>query len=68
MNPGHHIDYEQLRRINPEAARQAVLDYLESTGGNISQTAKHAIQYKGELFITLDSTRKCNKVGSKKVS
>ena len=40
MNPGHHIDYKQLRQINPEAARQAVLDYLESTGGNISHTAK----------------------------
>jgi len=40
VNPGHHIDYKQLRQINPEAARQAVLDYLESTGGNISHTAK----------------------------
>ena len=40
MNPGHHIDYKQLRVINPEAARQAVLDYLESTGGNIAQTAR----------------------------
>ena len=40
MNPGHHIDYKQLRRINPEAARQAVLDYLESTDRNITQTAK----------------------------
>ena len=40
MNPGHHIDYKQLREINPQAARQAVLDYLQSTAGNISRTAK----------------------------
>jgi transposase-like protein len=33
------IDYKNLRRINPEAARQAVLDYLDSTGG-VSATAR----------------------------
>ena len=33
------IDYKQLRQINPEAARRAVLAYLE-TSGNISQTAR----------------------------
>ena len=33
------IDYKQLRKINPEAARRAVLEYLESNGHNISQTA-----------------------------
>jgi putative transposase len=33
------IDYKQLRQINPEAARRAVLGYLE-TRGNISQTAR----------------------------
>jgi len=46
MRPGHHtrlltgkIDYKQLRKINPEAARRAVLEYLKSNGHNISQTA-----------------------------
>jgi transposase len=34
------IDYKKLRRINPEAARQAVLDYLASAGGNIAATAR----------------------------
>lgn len=40
LNPGHHIDYKQLRSIDPRAARLAVLNYLESVGGNISRTAK----------------------------
>ena len=40
MNPGHHIDYKQLRALDPPAARMAVLNYLESIGGNIRQTAK----------------------------
>ena len=40
MNPGHHIDYKQLRSIDPQAARIAVLNYLESVRGNISLTAR----------------------------
>ena len=40
MNPGHHIDYKQLRSIDPQAARMAVLNYLESVSGNISRTAR----------------------------
>lgn len=34
------IDYKKLRQIDPEAARQAVLDYLASVGGNVSATAR----------------------------
>ena len=34
------IDYKNLRSINPQAARQAVLDYLDSAGGNVSATAR----------------------------
>jgi transposase-like protein len=34
------IDYKNLRRIDPEAARQAVLDYLASVGGNVAATAR----------------------------
>jgi len=33
------IDYKQLRKINPETARRAVLEYLKSNGHNISQVA-----------------------------
>ena len=40
MNPGRHIDYKQLRKVNPKAARMAVLNYLEIVSGNISRTAR----------------------------
>ena len=46
MKPGLHtylprgkIDYKQLRRINPEAARRAVLGYLKTNRGNISEAS-----------------------------
>lgn len=34
------INYKNLRNINPEAARTAVLEYLASNGGNIAETAR----------------------------
>src|SRR5574340_1514299 len=40
MNPGPLIDYKQLRKINPAAARQAVVAYLRAQGGNIARTAR----------------------------
>jgi len=36
--PGR-IDYKQLRKVNPEAARFAVLEYLKTNDRNISQAA-----------------------------
>ena len=33
------IDYKQVRKVNPEAARLAVLEYLGTNGHNISQAA-----------------------------
>lgn len=39
MRNGIHIDYKMLRSINPETARAAVLEYLGSNGGNISDCA-----------------------------
>jgi transposase len=37
---GVRINYKALRKVNPEAARLAVLEYLNSNGGNISDCAK----------------------------
>lgn len=39
MKSGIHIDYKMLRKINPETARMAVLEYLDSNGGNIADCA-----------------------------
>jgi transposase len=40
MNPGRRIDYKTLRKVNPETARLAVLEYLKTNGGNISDAAR----------------------------
>ena len=40
MQPGARIDYKTLRRINPEAARCAVLEYLAGCGRNVTDTAR----------------------------
>lgn len=34
------INYQKLRKVNPEAARIVVLEYLSSNGSNISDCAK----------------------------
>lgn len=34
------INYKELRKSNPQTARQAVIQYLQSLDNNISATAK----------------------------
>ena len=34
------INYKVLRKINPEAARLAVIEYLKTNKGNISEAAR----------------------------
>lgn len=34
------IDYKELRRINPAAARKAVLEYLKTNGHNVAEAAR----------------------------
>lgn len=40
MKNGIHIDYKTLRKINPEAARAAVLEYFASNRENIAECAR----------------------------
>jgi len=47
MKTGHHsrlttgiIDYKQLRKVNPETARLAVLEYLKTNHHNVSDAAR----------------------------
>lgn len=40
MTPGPLIDYKRLRTISPQTARQAVLEFLQANGGNVSRTAR----------------------------
>lgn len=40
MNPGLQINYKELRKISPETARKAVLEYLKTNRGNIAETTR----------------------------
>lgn len=40
MDQSQMIDYKKLRKISPEAARVAVLNFLHTNKNNISKTAK----------------------------
>jgi transposase-like protein len=40
MNAGPRIDYKTLRKVNPEAARLAVLECLKTNGGNKAEAAR----------------------------
>lgn len=40
MSPGCRINYKQLRKINSQAARQAVLEYLKTNEGNVADAAR----------------------------
>jgi len=40
METGIRLDYKELRAISPKAARQAILQILKSTRGNVAETAR----------------------------
>src|SRR4030042_6022619 len=53
------IDYKALRKINPEAARMAVLEYFKTNGGKVTDCAPVSLVFKDRLSTTLSPrTRK----------
>jgi transposase len=54
------IDYKQLRKINPEAARRAVLEYLKTNGHNILQTALIFGINRSVIYNILEKEREGN--------
>ena len=40
MKAGPRIDYKALRKVSPETARLAVLEYLKTNGRNMSNAAR----------------------------
>lgn len=53
MIPGILLDYQELRTISPQAARQAVLQILKSCDGNITKTARVLNVTRATIYKTL---------------
>jgi hypothetical protein len=53
---GGKINYKVLRRINPEAARLAVIEYLKTNKGNLRQP--ESLGYKEPWSMTSSKRRK----------
>ena len=66
MRTGHHtylsegrIDYKELRKMNPEAGRTAVLEYLK-TNPNISETARMFSITDAVVYDVLKKDKECD--------
>ena len=57
MQVGVRIDYKVLRRIKPEAARRAVLEYLSSCNHNVAQTARAFGVTRATVYAIRDKAR-----------
>jgi hypothetical protein len=55
ISSGSRIDYKTLIKINTEAARKAVLEYLKTNGDNIDEVAKVFGVNFGKVQILSDS-------------
>lgn len=60
MKSGIHIDYKMLRTMSPEAAREALLSYLFSNGGNISDCARVFNVTRPIIYKTLKKKQEGN--------
>jgi len=60
MKAGLRIDYKQLRKINPQAARQAVLEYLNTNGRNISEAARAFGIHRAVVYDILGKQKEGN--------
>ncbi|MCX7784638.1 MAG: helix-turn-helix domain-containing protein [candidate division WOR-3 bacterium] len=54
------INYKELRKINPQNASQSVIEYLKSTGNNISHTAKAFGINRSVVYDIIDKFRQGN--------
>ena len=63
MTPGILIDYKQLRNINPQAARRAVLEYLKANGGNITRSASAFGINRAVVYDILEKEREGSLAG-----
>jgi len=57
MKLGPRIDYKTLRKVNAEAARLAVTEYLSSNGGNISEAAAVFAIQRATVYDILSKQR-----------
>ena len=53
MIPGIHLDYKELREINPQAARRVILHVLQSVDGNIAEAARLLHTTRRTIYRTL---------------
>src|SRR5205809_6421639 len=53
MLTGIHLDYRELRNISPKAARQAILQVLTATGGNVAEAARLLHTTRRTIYKTL---------------
>lgn len=51
--PGVQLSYHELRKISPEAARQAVCSVHTSVGGDINETARVLHTSRPTVYLAL---------------
>ncbi len=60
MNTGIRLDYKELRTISPKAARQAIIQILKSTKGNVRETARLLHTTRSTIYKALVKQKEKN--------